>query len=277
VFHVFSGENTGIRKTPFFLSRLQLKRWLQLPCRDKKCFAFQEFEVNKNQQSRESKCPKTVCSLLVSAEQLLLNPKNPNQATIAESQQMFRHSRCPVWLQEEEETQQEEMLKYTFSQENKNKSSVRDMCETCSPWSAVGTSLALGTVFLLPTALCDDASGAPVLCCLLQGLKSAPIPVQLCSRRILQPPCELQTLLVPSVLLSTWWWSSAPGPPASPLSLTPAMSPPSLQPSQRGCRAHSKWCHPAHKSLQPAAHNSLQPLSPWIAWLWYGVRPAALP
>lgn len=60
MFHVFSGENTGIRKTPFFLSRLQLKRWLHLPCRDKKCFAFEEVEVNKNQQSRESKCPKTL-------------------------------------------------------------------------------------------------------------------------------------------------------------------------------------------------------------------------
>lgn len=48
VFHVFLRENTSTRKAPLSLSVLQLKRWLHLPLRDEKCFAFQEVEVNKN-------------------------------------------------------------------------------------------------------------------------------------------------------------------------------------------------------------------------------------
>lgn len=104
---------------------------------------------------------------------------------------MFRHSHCPVWLQEEEETQQEEMLKCTFPQENKTKSSERDVGETYIPWSAAGASLALATAFLLPTVLRDEASGAPGLCFLLRGLMFTSAPMQLCSGHILQPPCEL--------------------------------------------------------------------------------------
>lgn len=61
------------------------------------------------------------------------------------------------------------MLKCIFPQENKNKSSVRDMCETCTLWSAAGASLALSTAFLLPTER-HNPSGAPGLRLLLQGL-----------------------------------------------------------------------------------------------------------
>lgn len=139
------------------------------------------------------------------------------------------------------------MLKCIFPQENKNKSSVRDVCETCTLWSAAGASLALATVFLLPTEL-HDPSGAPELCLLLRGLmftpsQHSPTPAASCSLLV---SCDCCPPLLPycphgggGFLLALQHHYLLPCHPAT---LTPA----ELTASPQG---HS--CHPAHESLWP--------------------------